>query len=131
MLSKNAESVIEKGNELLPSKPGVPPQELFDKSATFLLTVAKLAHERRTLDQALLKAQSVEKATYAKALFRAEAKTVKEKEVLADADSAVIQSTEEVAELKSDITYVATCIDIFKNAHLLYRQSLRQEQDEA
>jgi len=131
MLSKNATSVIEKANELLPSTAGVPVQELFDKAATFLLTVAKLASERRTLEQALLRAQSIEKATYASSLFKAEAKTIKEKEIITDADNDVLHAVEAVAEIKADITYVATCIDIFKNGHLLYRQSLRSEQDES
>lgn len=131
MLSKNAASVIEKANEMLPSLPGASLLDLQEKASQFLLTVAKLAQERRTLEQALLKAQSIEKATYAHVLFKTEAKTVKEKEIIADADPNVLQANEASGELKSDITYVATCIDIFKNGHLLYRQSLRSEQDES
>jgi hypothetical protein len=130
MLSENARKVIEKGNDLLPSKSGASVHELQEKAATFLLTVAKLAQERRILEQALLKAQSIEKATYAQMFFQATAKTVAEKGTMTDADPNVLKTVEDVGNLKSAITYVVTSIDIFKNAHLLYRQSLRQEQDE-
>lgn len=130
MISKNAVAVIEEANKILPARANDTAFNLSEKASKLLLVTAKLAHERRTCEHALLRASSVEKAEYAKAFSEAEAKTAKEREIKADASEKVLEAKEFVAELKSDITYITTHIDIYRNAHLLYRQELRQEKEE-
>lgn len=125
MLSKNAQSVIEQGNALIPAAKNANPYELQEKAATLLLIVAKLAHERRALESQLLRSTSVEKAMYAQSYNGASGKTVKDKEVNTDANKDVLQSKEEAGELKGDIAYVSTMIQVYNNAHLLYRQNLK------
>lgn len=125
MLSKNAQSVVEQGNALIPANKNANPYELQEKAATLLLIVAKLASERRSLESQLLRATSVEKAVYAQAYNNTTHKTAQDKKVNTDADKDVLQSEEEAGELKGDIAYVTTMIQVYNNAHLLYRQNLK------
>lgn len=130
MLSENALSIIEQGNALLPARQGDSSFTLEEKAAKLLLMMVKLASERRRLEHKLSKASSVEKAIFAKQLFSATVKTVQEKHAQAESSTEFTEAKEETNNLKADITYVSTCIDIYKNAHLLFRQKLRQEQDD-
>jgi len=125
MLSKNAQAVIEQGNSLLPAKRVTDPFDLQEKSATLLLITAKLAMERRILEGLLLRAVSVEKATYAQSFDSIAVKTVGEKQLKTDAHVDVLKTKEETGDIKADVAYLTTMIDIFKNAHLLYRQNLK------
>lgn len=125
MLSKNAQSVIEQGNALIPSNRNANPYELQEKAGTLLLIVAKLASERRRLEGELLRATSVEKAVYAQSYNSATGKTAQDKKVNTDADKDVLQSEIEAGELKGDVAYVSTMIQVYNNAHLLYRQNLK------
>lgn len=124
-ISKNAQSVIEQGNELIPSNRNSNPHELQDKASMLLLIVAKLAQERRMLEGQLLRATSVEKAVYAQSYNSATGKTAQDKKVNTDADRDVLQAEEEAGELKGDVTYITTMIQVYNNAHLLYRQNLK------
>ena len=127
MISDNARSVIDDANTMLPSKRREDSTAVEEKAALLLLIQAKLAQERRVLEQALLKAVSLEKAEFASAFSSCMAKTVGEKSILTDAEPTVLVAKENVSEAKSDIAYLSACMDIYKNAHLLYRQMLRNE----
>lgn len=126
-LSDNAKSVINQGNELLPAKRSSTADELQEKASMLLLIVAKLAHERRALEGLFLRATSVEKAMYAQSYNVATGKTAQDKKVNTDADKDVLQAEEEAGGLKADISYVNTMVDVFKNGHVLYRQSMKDE----
>ncbi len=127
MLSKNAEAVISQGNVLLPATRSASSYDLQEKASTLLLIVAKLAQERRSLEGLLLRASSVEKATYAKKFNTATAKAVSERQLLADTDEEVLQRHEEAGDIKKDIAYVSAMIDVFNNGHILYRNVMKDE----
>lgn len=126
-LSENAQSVIEQGQALLPAKRAASSYDLQEKAATLLLVTAKLAQERRVLEGLLLRAASVEKATYAQVFNTATAKAVSERQLKADTDSGVLLRHEETGDIKRDIAYVSAMIDIFSNGHVLYRTIMREE----
>lgn len=126
-LSENAQKVIEEGNALLPAKRASSSYDLQEKAATLLLITAKLAQERRVLEGLLLRASSVEKATYAQVFNMATAKAVSERQLKADTDSSVLERKEEAGDIKKDIAYVSTMIDIFTNGHILYRNVMKDE----
>jgi hypothetical protein len=126
-LSSNAESVINQGNELLPARRSSSSFDLQEKASTLLLITAKLAQERRVLEGLLLRASSVEKATYAQVFNAATAKAVSERQLNADTDSSVLARKEEAGDIKKDIAYVSAMIDIFTNGHILYRNVMKDE----
>ena len=126
-LSDNAQSVIEEGNALLPARRSSSSYDLQEKAATLLLITAKLAQERRVLEGLLLRASSVEKATYAQVFNAATAKAVSERQLKADTDSSVLERKEEAGDIKKDIAYVSAMIDIFTNGHILYRNVMKDE----
>jgi hypothetical protein len=126
-LSDNAQSVIEEGNALLPARRSSSSFDLQEKASTLLLITAKLAQERRVLEGLLLRASSVEKATYAQVFNAATAKAVSERQLKADTDSSVLERKEEAGDIKKDIAYVSAMIDIFTNGHILYRNVMKDE----
>jgi|ERR1035438_1618356 hypothetical protein len=127
MLSKNAEAVIEQGNALLPAVRSQSSYDLQEKASSLLLIVAKLAQERRVHEGLLLRASSVEKATYAQVFSGSTVKTVSEKQLQTEADEDVLKRHEEAGVIKNDIAYLTTMIDIYKNGHILYRNVMKDE----
>jgi hypothetical protein len=126
-LSENAQSVIEQGTDLLPAKRSASSYDLQEKASMLLLITAKLAQERRVLEGLILRASSVEKATYAQVFNAATAKAVSERQLKADTDEAVLERKEETGDIKKDIAYVSTMIDIFTNGHIMYRNIMKEE----
>jgi hypothetical protein len=126
-LSENAQKVIDQGQELLPAKRSCSSYDLQEKAATLLLITAKLAQERRVLEGLLLRASSVEKATFAQKFSASTVKTVSEKQLQTEADTDVLQRHEETGDIKRDISYVSAMVDIFTNAHIMYRNIMKEE----
>jgi len=123
MISDIVSELIEKGNEMLPFRPS---DDCRFKAAKFLAICSVINEERRMIEAELLKYSSIEKATFAKVFNGVMAKTVQEKNMLTEASPEYLEAKENLGTVKNTINYLNTQLDVFKNAHLLYRQQIKE-----
>lgn len=119
------EDLINRGMELLRHKRTTDTFELETKASSLLQITAELAQVRHTLEQALIKARSVERASAARSMFGTSEKTVTEKKLRAETDVEYTAAREDLEEIENNITYIRGMMDIFKDGHIFYRQILR------
>lgn len=124
LVPKEVAALVEEGVKLLPPSSRL---EIEKKAARFLVLKAALADAIWTLESKALEATSVVKADYIRALDEAQVKTIAEKQLRADADPDYLQNKELLGECKIALDWLQTYADIFNNAHIFYRQQMKQE----
>lgn len=93
-----------------------------ERAAKFLVVQAHLANHLKALDDAKVKATTIEKAQYAQSLMSQSGKNVTENKILAEADPMYAQSRETIELIESERDWVKKHYDIFGNAHVQFRQ---------
>ena len=131
LITADLKQLIQEGVEMLPpSSKARNSFEIERKAARFLVLKAQIADAVWALERKSLEANAVEKADYARAMDEIDVKTIAEKQLRAAADPDYIQKKKEVAELKVALEWLGTYDVIFTNAHIFYRQQMKQEQGE-
>lgn len=125
MISATIIELIEKGNDMLPFSPS---DDCRKKASKFLAIWSAINEERFQIDLTLIQLSSIEKATFAKVFANSFYKTVQEKNIHTEADPEYLEAKEKVAEAKNAILYLVTQAELFKNAHLFYRQQLKDKE---
>lgn len=123
MISEEVQTLIENGLAAISRDKGLSPMDMEVRASSLLLCVASLAQYRNSLEHGLVKANSISIGARAKAIHTQDkAKNITEKKLLAESDPTYVSSRETTEETDSDITYLKTMIDVFKDGHIMWRQ---------
>lgn len=123
MISDLIVELIGKGNEMLPFRPT---DDIRSKASKFLAICSAISEEKKRVSEELIQLSSIEKAVFAKVFMETQAKTVQEKNILAVASEEYLKARMELKAAENAGEYLSTQLDIFKNAHLFYRQQLKE-----
>lgn len=113
---------------LLPIEDGNLLQHSEVKASKFLLAITKLASIRDQLLNEKVKKESLLAVSFNQALSNAKAGDAKARETLAKANPEYLATNEEVDTIENKLLYIRTMLEVFNNAHLLYRSLLKNEQ---
>ena len=97
------------------------------KASQFLLAIAKLAAIRDQLMNAKVQKNSLENVAYAEAINSASGTNAPTKEANAKANPNYLSVAEEVGMIDNQLKYTATMIQVFTDAHILYRGLMKSE----
>ena len=97
------------------------------KASKFLVAVAKLISLRDQLMNAKIKKDSLKSVAYAEAINTAPGTNAPTKQANAEANPSYLNVAEEVALIDNQLLHIKSSIDLFSNAHLLYRSLLKGE----
>lgn len=92
------------------------------RAAQFLVVQAVIAAEIRTLKEALTQVDTMKSVQYAMAINAADGKNITEKKSLAEKDNSYTDVKESFDVIEANISYLKTHLDIFNNAHVMFRQ---------
>lgn len=127
MLSKEEVlGIIERGVEEI----AVNAQSLADakpRAGRMLTRVAVLTNYLKQLEEDLPKHQTLVNAQYYTAINAASGKNVTEKKIEAEASTIYCAAVEQKATVDAERDWVKRYIEIFNNAHVMYRQYSRDE----
>lgn len=127
MLSKEEVlGIVERGVEEI----AINAQSLADakpRAGRMLTRVAVLTNYLKQLEEDLPKHQTLVNAQYYTAVNSAGGKNVTEKKLEADANLAYCAAVEQKAMVDAERDWVKRYIEIFDNAHIMYRQYSRDE----
>lgn len=101
-------------------------KEAPERATQFLIMVAILADEKRSVEEDKAKLNTLVSTTYAQAMGRSVAKQVTEKKAEAENDETYTTMREGLEQCESKISWLRTYIEVFNNAHLAYRQFSRE-----
>lgn len=122
MLSEEVQDLIENGLAAITRDKGLSPMDMEIRASSLLLCVASLAQYRNGLEHGLVKSNSISTGAFAKAIHTQEkGKNITEKKLLAESDPTYVTSRESAEETESDITYLKTMIEVFKDGHIMWR----------
>lgn len=96
------------------------------RAARFLVVQSLLANYLKDLQDARAKVSTVVDASYAQAIQTAEGKNITEKKTMAEANPLYAGNREGMETLDSEINWIKVHMDIFNNAHLMFRQYSRE-----
>ena len=131
LITAEFRQLIQEGVEMLPpSSKARNSFEIERKAAKFLVLKAQIADVIWDLERKALEANALEKVDYARAMDEIDVKTIAEKQLRASADPDYLQKKKDVSELKVALDWLSTYDVIFTNAHIFYRQQMKQEQGE-
>jgi hypothetical protein len=97
------------------------------KASQFLLAVAKLAAIRDHLTNQKVKKDALKSVEYANAINSAPGTNAPTKQANAEATPTYLKAAEEVAVIDNQLSYTKTMIEVFNNAHILYRGLMKNE----
>lgn len=126
-LSNEIEQVVSEYIDLLPvdDKKLLALSEV--KASKFLIAIAKLASIRDRLLNQKVQKDALKSIAYAQAINSAPGTNAPTKQANAEADKGYLSSAEEVALIDNQLQYTKTMIEVFNNAHLLYRNLMKGE----
>lgn len=127
MLGEEVQTLIESGLAAISRDKGLSPMEMEIRASSLLLFVATLARVRNDLERTLIKQTSLSTGSYAKAVHAQEKGNITEKKLLAETDTTYIASREASEEIESDLTYLKTIIDVFRDGHIMWRMFIRSD----
>ena len=129
LITAEFRQLIQEGVEMLPpSSKARNSFEIERKAAKFLVLKAQIADVIWDLERKALEANALEKVDYARAMDEIDVKTIAEKQLRASADPGYLQKKKNVSELKVALDWLNTYDVIFTNAHIFYRQQMKQDQ---
>lgn len=97
------------------------------KASKFLLAIAKLVAVRDQLLNSKVKKDALRSISYADAINNAPGTNAPTKSANADANPNYLAASEEVSIIDNQLQYVKTMIEVFNNAHILYRGLMKGE----
>lgn len=127
MIAEEVRSLIGESLKNVARERGITTFEAEERASSFLIVTAELLKYIHYLDLKGIKAESVSTATYHKSMHLTDSKNVTEKKAAAEADPDYIKSREEAEEYSSDIKYLKGMVDIFKDAHIMWRQIAKED----
>ena len=126
-LQEQVSSVAEKYIELLPVGEQNFSVGSEQKASKFLIASVQLAGLRDKLLNAKIKKDSMVSIAYNQAIANAEGKDATARSAAAKANPAYLSAEEDAALIENQLIYIKSLLDIFNNAHLLYRALLKNE----
>lgn len=102
-------------------------RESMERASKFLVVISILSEFRLSLERRKAQDITLREALYHKAINAAEGKNVTEKKIEAEANPEYTTGRESVENLDAQISWAKTNIDIFNNAHILYRNLAKGE----
>lgn len=99
--------------------------EAKDRCAKFLTAQALLTNYMEVLEVEIGKHDAVTEAALAQAIDEADVKGITEKKVKAQANPVYAQTKIKMLELKAQHNWLKTHMKILENAHIMYRQYIR------
>lgn len=127
MLSEEVRSLIDLGLKAVGRDKGVSQFEAEERASSLLIIMAELLKQKRSLESKSIKASSIECVSLHKSVHEAEGKNVTEKKLKAVATPEYIKDREEAEEIERDISYLKSMVDVFGDAHILWRQIAKSE----
>lgn len=119
--------VVDQYVELLPTE-GLSNQiGAENKASRFLLAIAKLAALRDQLLNNKIQADSLKTVSYAEAINGAVGTNAPTKTANAEANSDFLTVEGAAKRIDNDLAYLKTMMEVFNNAHLLYRNLMKGE----
>lgn len=113
LITETVELIAVSGKSLADAKP---------RASRFLVVNSILATFLRDLEEELPKFDTLVSATYAQAIMGADGKNITEKKVTAEAEPNYCTARENKEKLDAVRNWVKNHMDIFENAHVMYRQ---------
>lgn len=98
-----------------------------ERAAKFLVIQAHLANHLKLLDDLKVKSETLKSANYAQALMSQSGKNVTENKINAEADPIYADARETVEMIESEHNWTKRHLDIFDNAHVMFRQIAQQQ----
>lgn len=126
-LQKEIDEIVHKYIELLPIEDSTLLAKSEVKASKFLLAIAKLAALRDKLMNAKIQKDALKSVAYADAINNAPGTNAPTKSANAEATPGYLSAAENVSMIDNQLSYTKTMIDLFTNAHLLYRNLLKGE----
>jgi hypothetical protein len=126
-MQNEIEQIVNKYIELLPVEDDKLLAHSEVKASKFLLAVAKLAAIRDQLMNAKVKKDALKSVAYADAINNAVGSNAPTREANAAANPNYLGIAEQVAIIDNQLKYTATMIEVFNNAHILYRGLMKGE----
>lgn len=120
-LRENIQSIVDQYVELLPTESLSPQIGSEVKASKFLLAIAKLAEYRDHLLKAKIEKDSMSTIEFKNSILAAEGSDAKKREAIALADPTYLEASTNAKTIDSDLQYVKTMMEVFNNAHILYR----------
>lgn len=96
------------------------------RAAQFLVVQSLLSNYLKDIESAKAKINTESSAQYATALGSGGGKNVTENKINAEAHPSYTQARERQEEYDAEIRWLKTHIEIFQNAHLMFRQYTRE-----
>lgn len=96
-------------------------------TAKFLVIQSMLSSYLKQVEEDKAKSSSISSAEYSTAIAQADGKNITEKRTMAESNPTYMASREKVEELDALIRWVKTHIEIFNNAHVMFRQYTRDQ----
>ena len=101
-------------------------REALEKATKFLVVRAILSEYKFNLEKRLSQAGTVREASYAQVFSESDAKNVTEKKLVAEASPFYSEKREAAEEIASEISWVKAQMEIFNDAHIVYRSMARE-----
>jgi hypothetical protein len=96
------------------------------RATQFLVVQAVIASEIKTLKEALTQVDTIKSVRYSMAINAADGKNITEKKTQAECDSGYTDVKESFDTIEANISYLKTHLEIFNNAHVMYRQLAKE-----
>lgn len=126
-LREDINTVVDQYVELLPTE-GLSNQiGAESKASKFLLAIAKLAALRDQLLNDKIQADSLKSVSYAEAINGAAGTNAPTKTANAEANAEFLEVEGRAKRIDNDLMYVKTMMEVFNNAHILYRGLMKGE----
>lgn len=127
MLVEEVRSLIGESLKNVARERGITTLEAEERASSFLIVAAELLKYKHHLEQKLIKSNSLETVSYHKAIHEADGKNVTEKKVKAEANGDYILLREQTEEIQSDIAYLKAMVELFRDAHIMWRQIAKED----
>lgn len=127
MLSEEVRSLIEEGLKIVGRDKGVSQFEAEERASSLLIVAAELLKQKYNLENKAVKTSSIQKVSFSKSIHEATGANVTEKKLKAESNPVYIKDREESEELDNDVTYLKAIIELFKDAHIMWRQISKNE----
>lgn len=126
-MENEIEALVNQYVELLPIEDNNLLAKSEVKASKFLVAIAKLVAVRDRLLNQKVKKDALKSVAYAEAINSATGSNAPTREANAAANPSYLSSAEQISMIDNQLLYIRTYIEIFTNAHLLYRSLSKNE----
>lgn len=118
------EQYVDETVDLIPMD-NLPASEIRSRAGRFLVACAILVNRHREVEEACAKAETLENTYLSQAIQLSQGKNITEKKSDAQANPHYTSAKEAREILDAERHWVKSYVDIFNNAHLFFRQALK------